>query len=221
MNSARCDSVAGVSAQASRVTNGRRRCRSASDARSFSYIASLQIGREKQSGMPSTRRTGWHAKPAATMAARAELELPIQDVIEAVHGGRPLGTPTKPDCEPWSAISRIALLLNGNDKLGARQYLEECQAAAKRLNAIVHPAEVFGPFRPLYRVPLLRTPDRDRGRSSRRVRPRRPQTMTSARSPSGIEMRSPALSTRRPNPRWPPRSRIPKGRRTAQPYRST
>jgi len=42
-------------------------------------------------------------------------------------------------------ISRIALLLNGNDKLGARQYLEECQAAAERLNAIVHPVEVFGP----------------------------------------------------------------------------
>src|SRR5215208_7790514 len=103
MYAARWASTAGVSAQASLVTNGRRRCRSASEAWSFSCIASLQIGREKHSGMSSTRRTGWYANPAATIAAslmllagkrmRAELELPIQDMIEAVHGDHPLGTP--------------------------------------------------------------------------------------------------------------------------------
>src|SRR3954465_15125964 len=100
MYAARWASTAGVSAQASRVTNGRRRCRSASEAWSFSCIASLQIGREKHSGMSSTPWTGWYVKPArddsrfidagsaafAGKRMRAGLELPIQDVIEIVHG---------------------------------------------------------------------------------------------------------------------------------------
>src|SRR5215207_241074 len=104
MNSARCDSVAGVSAQASRVTNGRRRCRSASDARSFSCIASLQIGREKQSLDATDRLVRKTCRDnsrfidagSAVLAGermRAELELPIQDMIEAVHGDHPLAHP--------------------------------------------------------------------------------------------------------------------------------
>src|SRR5215204_4382097 len=88
MNSARCDSVAGVSAQASRVTNGRRRCRSASDAWSFSCMASLQIGREKQSGMSSTPLTGWYANPAATIAASLTQVPPFNDPLSSVVLGR-------------------------------------------------------------------------------------------------------------------------------------
>jgi hypothetical protein len=47
-----------VSAQASRVTKGKSRCRSVSLAMSFSHIANRQIGREKQSGISPTRQIG-------------------------------------------------------------------------------------------------------------------------------------------------------------------
>src|SRR5215212_7632776 len=106
MYAARWASTAGVSAQASLVTNGRRRCRSASEAWSFSCIASLQIGREKHSGIvldatdrlvrePSRDDSRFIDAGSALLAGkrmRAGLELPIQDVIEAVHGEPSLGT---------------------------------------------------------------------------------------------------------------------------------
>ena len=59
----------GVSAHASRVTKGRRRCRSVSLASSFRCMAKRQIGREKQDGMSSAARMGLYSKPAATRAA--------------------------------------------------------------------------------------------------------------------------------------------------------
>src|SRR5215208_7232635 len=62
-------SISGVSAQASRATNGSRRCRSASLALSFNCIAKRQMGREKHSGIFSTLRMGRYSKPAATSAA--------------------------------------------------------------------------------------------------------------------------------------------------------
>jgi putative tryptophan/tyrosine transport system substrate-binding protein len=44
-----------------------------------------------------------------------------------------------------SALSRPALLLNANDKVGARQYLKEAQAAASRLNIQLQAIEVRTP----------------------------------------------------------------------------
>jgi hypothetical protein len=43
-----------VSAQAKRVTYGKRRCLSASSARSFKIMANWHIGREKQDGISVT-----------------------------------------------------------------------------------------------------------------------------------------------------------------------
>jgi ABC-type uncharacterized transport system substrate-binding protein len=42
-------------------------------------------------------------------------------------------------------LERIALLVNGNDKDGARQYTEECQAAADRLKVTLRPVEIRTP----------------------------------------------------------------------------
>lgn len=43
------------------------------------------------------------------------------------------------------AVERIALLVNGNDQDGARQYIEECQAAADRLKVTLRPMEIRTP----------------------------------------------------------------------------
>src|SRR3954449_13389888 len=61
--------MSSLSAQASRVTNGNRRCRSLSRASSFNDIASWQIGREKHFGISAALRMGLYSKPAATTAA--------------------------------------------------------------------------------------------------------------------------------------------------------
>ena len=42
-------------------------------------------------------------------------------------------------------VERIALLVNANDKDGARQYTEECQAAADRLKVTLRPVEIRAP----------------------------------------------------------------------------
>lgn len=39
-------------------------------------------------------------------------------------------------------VERIALLVNANDKDGARQYTDECQAAADRLKVMLRPVEI-------------------------------------------------------------------------------
>src|SRR5215208_2346966 len=110
MSAALSRSACVVSAQASRVTNGSRCCRSESSAMSFNCIARRQIGREKHFGMSSTLRTGRVLKAsgdqgrfvdasAAVLSRelmRARFELPIQNVIKVVmvavlvahpHGG--------------------------------------------------------------------------------------------------------------------------------------
>ena len=99
------DQVRALLEQASRATNGSSCCRSASSAMSFNCIARRQIGREKHFGMSSTRRTGRYSggdqgrfvdAGAAVLSPermRPRFELPIQDVIKVVHGGRPCGAP--------------------------------------------------------------------------------------------------------------------------------
>jgi putative tryptophan/tyrosine transport system substrate-binding protein len=44
-----------------------------------------------------------------------------------------------------AGLRRIGLLVNGNDRIGARQYVDECRRAAERLKIALEPLEILSP----------------------------------------------------------------------------